>query len=546
MCARALNPWSKAMIAVLLLALASPASFQSPNVLPADVEQKLRAEKADRKPQSKAPDKYFPSNGSPTIRKPSQSFPIATTTAAPVTAQAQLELDFLDWCKHVLGIQTSLEIKTFEYYDYMKALPSEDWDLDDDILAQDTVAVDSLPMIPVRGLAASRDISKGETVIRIPLQALFSVTTAIDKDPVLANVMGPKARRQHGWDELDNDFVAIPLLAVALLHHKKLGEKSALYAYMRLLESTPTDSLPFLWNKERLRSQVSEGIRTVARGIQRDMKDMYATVVQVLIETHPDLFGDPGDDGGSWMFDYDHFQWAFAIVNSRHWQLPIPDLDSPQQQQEKQEHHHVSAILEDEQLPPANMPTEEWVRDHGVEEGERELLDSEERPVAAVAHSFLAPVADLLNFGPPCTRGVYSEESKVFEIIATCDFSKGQEVTFWYSDECDHIMVGLYGFTHPIVPSCPTAEEYRRASEDWRQKAQSLDVQLQHAMEDIDLLDSELVRLQGILNGCDCCLYEKKTVTRLRHEHVRGAIQEADDLERHGVRKMRRERNSEF
>lgn len=532
---------------------------------------------------------------------------VASSSSLPMSGQEQA---FLDWCKNVLGIRTLLEIRTFEYYDYMKALPTEDWDegLTDDEQVRG-VPVDSLPMVPVRGLAATRDIQQGETVIQIPLQALLSVTTTIDKDPVLGPIMGPEARKRRGWDAetgggssgdddgtsntLAASMLEIPLLAVAVLHHKRLGGASPIASYIQILDGTPVDSFPFLWEPAKLKSDVSEGIRTVARGIKREMKDMYTSVVQVLVEERPDLFGRP-EQGGEWMFSFEKFQWAFAIVNSRHWQLPISDLETPTQQQpqlqrrREQEQdgptHPKSAVLEDEQLPPADMPTDAWVRSEEGQEQRASKAIPQQEDYAISPHSFLAPVADLLNFGPPCTRGRYNQESHTFEIVASCSFLKGQEVTFWYSDECDHVMVGVYGFMHPIVPSCPSAEEYRRSGEEWRSRAKELERQLYEATQDLYQLDGELLRLRGILKSCgDCCHFdekkESKTATRrsaggggtaaadddddddevevastkLRHEHVRGGGFGTDtedhydeDIARRGVRQMRRERNSEF
>jgi hypothetical protein len=522
------------------------------------------------------------------------------------------------WCEQVLGIYTILEIQTFEYYDYMQALTNSDDDDDDwgapefEFTDRSNVDVENLPMIPVRGLAASRDIEIGEVVIRIPLQALLTVSTTIDQDPVLSRVLGPQARQDHGWmgddsadDNDDNTrtdesvyLLEMPLLAVALLHHQKLGAASPLKAYIRLLESSSTDTMPFLWSDAKLKATASPGVRTVARGIQQEVRDMYDTIVQVLIKEHPDLFGPPAlpvppynthtantsHSGGSnnnshnekekeWMFSFEHFRWAFAMVTSRHWQLPISDLERPEAAGAFHGATNIHATTTDEQVPPADMPTDMWTQEHGdvPKEANNNNNNNNERSQKsqpANSHSFLAPVADLLNFGPPCTTGRYNAASHTFDIVASCSFQTGQEVTFWYSDECDDIIAGSYGFTHPMVPKCPTAQDWRYTSEEWRGKAELLAEQLGEAYDDLNHLYEELEHAQDILNGCDCCRYEKRVASnsngngnnmkgsrreRLRHEpSVRGgkapsSSNRDDDIERHGVRRMWRDRSkSEF
>ncbi|GKY99827.1 hypothetical protein MPSEU_000936500 [Mayamaea pseudoterrestris] len=500
-------------------------------------------------------------------------------------AEKRMHRDFMDWCKQVLGIQTILEIQVFEYPDNMKALPTEDWgDADDDNVDIQAPPVESFPTIPVRGLAATRNIQEGETIIRIPMQALFSVATTIDNDPVLSRVMGPEARRKHGWDSgaaatandddasaaTDSFVLEIPLLAIALLHHKKLGFGSPLSPYFRILERTPVDSFPFLWSNAKLRAETSEGIRAVARGIKRDVRDMYTTVVQVLIDEHPDIFGNrtsivdeaPLDDAGAeelpiadeWMFSLEHFQWAFAIVNSRHWQLPIPDLTAGHLLQHPNPRRDSVAVEggDDPLLPPpADMPTDHWVQGAATpnEATNRTLL-----------HSFMAPVADMLNFGPPCTRGRYDEATHTFEIIASCSFLKGQEVTFWYANECDHVMVGVYGFTHPLVPKCPSAEEYHRMSEEWQRQAKELYDEVDQKNQLVAQLDAEVAFYQDVLERCSCCKYDREDAkendkdasgsdngqdhptTLLRHEHVRGAIHNGEE---HGRRRVRKKQVDE-
>ena len=67
-------------------------------------------------------------------------------------------------------------------------------------MAPTATSVEDYPRIAVRGLAASHDIPAGQVVIRIPYQALLTVSNLIDRDPVLSRVIGKKARRQYGWN----------------------------------------------------------------------------------------------------------------------------------------------------------------------------------------------------------------------------------------------------------------------------------------------------------------------------------------------------------
>jgi hypothetical protein len=256
---------------------------------------------------------------------------------------------------------------------------------------------------------------------------------------------------------------------------------------------------------------------------------MYAVVVQVLIDEHPELFGknssstptntnNSGSDDAEaeWFFSYKNFQWAFAIVNSRHFQLPIPDLNSPNDVVATAA-TSGEALHHDEQSPPADKPTDAWV---AQEQGIRPHLQP------ARLHSFLAPIADLLNFGPPCTRSYYNSETHVFEIKASCNLRQGQEVTFWYGDyECQDVLVGVYGFMHPMVPPCPTADDYRRASAEWKLRADQYREQVDIVRKLVRVRDAEIEYLQDILEACDCCRYEKRMdVPLLRHhEHVRGS-----------------------
>ena len=251
--------------------------------------------------------------------------------------------------------------------------------------------------------------------------------------------------------------------------------------------------MPLLWNRKQLRSEATSGVRKLVREIQSDVKEMYETVMVPLREDHAAIFGTIG-------YSLEHFQWAFAMVNSRHWYLPIPELSERHTRAEESEYGGYEQVL------PASQPTDEFVRQQGEQDADD--IVAERHDVDSVSkrdsHSFMAPVADLLNFGPPCTRGKYNDETKAFEIIATCPYLAGQEVTFWYADDCEDVIIANYGFTHPMVPRCPSADDWRRKSEMWKQRAESLEVQLEESYKELGRMDVELEDLRLILRKCDC------------------------------------------
>ena len=322
---------------------------------------------------------------------------------------------------------------------------------------------------------------------------MISVGTTVDHDPVLGRLLGPKAREAYGWDD---SYFEMAILTVAILYHRNLGVSSPLYQYVKVLVEERTESMPVLWPKDRLRQEASDGVRTIARGIQRDIKEMYQSVVDILRVEHPHVFD-------SEAYSLEMFSWAFALVNSRHWHLPVPDFEHhppPPRPTRDGTPSNRSPPTVGEQVPPADQPTEEWVR------GQTDTRDDadETMEVPTSSHSFLAPVADLLNFGPPCTRGKFNMETQSFEVVATCPFKQGQEVTYWYSDECDDVIIANYGFTHPLVPPCPSDQDWRNKNELWTRQVESLEMEVGKAYAELERLDRELDRMTLRMKDCDC------------------------------------------
>lgn len=481
--------------------------------------------------------------------------------------------EFLQWCFDTWGIDTSLvKIDVFLYNDYILAMEdrvdifcedcydasgddgntnnNDEDGLDffghglyyyDDLEEDRLVSVTDYPSVPVRGLKAARNLNVGEVVLSIPHQALWTLSNILDKDPVLSKIMGKEMREQHGWDSPIDE---IPLLAIALLYHLTLlrpdsGKRSSLHApYLQMLfQQDLDDFIPHLWSSHKLRKAATPQVRKVAKGIQRDVVEMYETIVLVLVEEHPDVFGEPWEEnrsvdddvnltndkngenrrlvdetGAEWMYSLQRFHWAFALINSRHWHLPVPENVSenpPPNERDVDDGESPTMTENDDNVsfndqPPASMPTEEWMQHQREQQMKEEERDSDSESLLhgtapVEGNSFLAPLADLLNFGPPCTRGMYNHTTDSFEIIATCPFRKGQEITFWYADACEDVFMANYGFTMPfLVPKCPNAKDEAAAT------IRHLSQDLGFAYQQLDRMDQQIDELLGVLHDCHC------------------------------------------
>jgi SET domain len=476
---------------VLYSAVLTLTASLSPIFIHADAQGELPRVDAVR-PKVR-PNGFYPHPTLVKVEESSLLLQSATNSTHPaVSAEEQ---SFLHWCRNVLGISASLvEIQYFPYSRSSAHSSIVDWEEDLSTTEKNTAASsEPAETVWVRGLAATRHIHEGEVILRIPVIALFSIPTLLEGDPVLARVLESVVPASEAED--------LALLAVVLLHHRGLGSASAMAPYIQMLLRAPvTEDVPFLWSASKLKAQASEGVRIVARSMRQEMQSLYERVILVLVNNHANLFGkttaiDPVT--GEWMFSYEMFQWAFAVVNSRHWQLPPEALPE--------------RSVDPDLLPPANTPTQSWLQSG---ESAGDLLGNTEWPV-----SFLAPLADLMNFGPPCTRVEFHAETRSFDTIATCPLQQGQEITFWYRNECADVMMGVYGVAHPLIPLCPSGEE-------WRRQVDTLQEKLQTAYHDIILLEDALETVEALVvwddeedGGGES---DDGSTHRLRHEAVTG------------------------
>ena len=74
--------------------------------------------------------------------------------------------------------------------------------------------------------------------------------------------------------------------------------------------------------------------------------------------------------------------------------------------------------------------------------------------------SLMAPIADMVNMGPPDTVYVshvphFYQGRGGFRMYAEASYKKGDEIEFYYGPECKERLYSLYGFTSKYAVSCP-------------------------------------------------------------------------------------------
>lgn len=468
------------------------------------------------------------------------------------TATNSAYQSYMHWCEAALGIQSVVEIKEFEYIDHLRmhwdSNDTDDWDSKSfdwlDSITQrpkETKASNTpqhIPMTTIRGLAAKHDIQVGDIVISIPLYSLLSVPTTIDHDPVLSRILGPIARQHYGWtNTLEYE---VPLLVIAILYHQSLGQDSPLWRYIDLLSGSSTQYLPFLWSDVELKSRTGDigvEVRDLSRGIRQDVWEMYDLIMGTLVKAHAEIFGPPegyyyaensDESDRVWHFSYKNFQWAFSMVISRHHFLEVAEFDEggsttnkrgesttkesiPGKPDSSVMHETLTSVSD---LPPANQPTDRWVEEAINEERVTDdtvaPADDDASIMGQIKHSFMAPLADLINFGPPCLTGSYNNEEHAFELIATCPFKTGQEITFWYSSDCSDIIVANYGFLHPLVPPCKHSDDWKDKAERLEEKDRIREEEIWDVYRQMDLLKEELSDMDSQMLECGCRDGEKK------------------------------------
>ena len=106
-----------------------------------------------------------------------------------------------------------------------------------------------------------------------------------------------------------------------------------------------------------------------------------------------------------------------------------------------------------------------------------------------------------------------------------------------------------------MVPACPTMDDMRQEMELWKKRSLTMEIEIGHAYNDLEVLERELKRAQSVMEECNCddAILQHKVSSGTtsgdgssksrkgqqpvkHHDHIRGSNQ-PPDYERHGIRR---------
>ncbi|ORY76590.1 hypothetical protein BCR37DRAFT_389315 [Protomyces lactucae-debilis] len=144
-----------------------------------------------------------------------------------------------------------------------------------------------------RGLAATRTISPGETLLSIPFRHLINLKTIA---------------KSLGTDWKHSTCPAHAAIAVHILHHRRLHENSSLKHYIHSLpRAEDLQGIPLTWETQECEYLPVSTQTKLAQ--QRLLLSNHYSLAQVLISNTP-VYADLN-------LTFELFRWAWLIVNSR-------------------------------------------------------------------------------------------------------------------------------------------------------------------------------------------------------------------------------------
>ncbi|VFR02555.1 unnamed protein product [Cuscuta campestris] len=159
--------------------------------------------------------------------------------------------------------------------------------------------VSHFPQAGGRGLAAARDLRKGESILRVPKSALITAESLGKEDESLS-----RALRNH------TSLSSTQILALALLNEVNKGKSSCWHTYLKQLPQS-YDTLAYFGHFEIQALQVEDAIWSAEKAVQKakvELKEVSALMCEIKLKPH--------------LMTLKAWLWASATISSRTMHIP--------------------------------------------------------------------------------------------------------------------------------------------------------------------------------------------------------------------------------
>lgn len=144
-----------------------------------------------------------------------------------------------------------------------------------------------------RGLIASKSILQNECLFEVPYEVIISKEAALKHIPEL--------------DDTVNEYVAI---SIFLISEREKGDKSFWAPYIDILPDDDKLIPLFRWTEEDRALLAGSPTLVAAESLSDKLRNEFQTVDKLYFQPNPDRFP-------SHIFNYQNWEWAFAILFSR-------------------------------------------------------------------------------------------------------------------------------------------------------------------------------------------------------------------------------------
>jgi len=159
------------------------------------------------------------------------------------------------------------------------------------------------------GGVAGRDIKEGETLVRVPKDAVITLKTALEQGPF------PDVRTWNSHQEVLQLFILNELLK---------GDQSAWKPYLDVLPRSFDH--PILWNDAEIDQLDASPARETVLARRQALQQWYTNLIETTVKEHPGVLPEG-------FLTYERYVWSYLAVSTRAWgvngtmaMVPLADM----------------------------------------------------------------------------------------------------------------------------------------------------------------------------------------------------------------------------